>query len=483
MSYIVFLAAVVGVYYIMPLFMRKVLLLAASFAFYAVWNAKYLLLMWAVIGTSWLCGLVISKWPGYKKRAASAALFAVFGLLVVFKYLNFLISSVNRAFGTGLGALDIILPVGISFYIFQAAGYVIDVYRDPSAREKNIINYRLFISFFPQLVAGPIERSKNMLGQLKTKQAFSLENIKHGATLILIGLVQKVVIADRLAVFVTNAFDNYRQAGSLSLLTAAFFFAFQIYCDFNAYSMIAQGSARLMGYRLMTNFNRPYLSQSVAQFWRRWHISLSSWFSDYLYIPLGGSRKGRGRTYINLLIVFLVSGLWHGAAYTFVIWGLINAFYNMTERFFRENKASKSGEKAGDKTSRGVKHAGSGILKAVFTFILIDFSWIFFRAESLGRAAGYIKCIFTNFGPAELSMVSLAFNKGDLILSFLLIFILLVCQIYLEKRHKNTPLEQVVDGWKIPVQAFVYAALFLALVVIGEYGVNYVENPFIYFQF
>ena len=472
LSYIVFLAAVVGVYYLLPLSARKLLLLGASFAFYAAWNAKYLLLMWAVIGITWAGGLLITKWPERKKLALFLSLAGSFSLLIYFKYFNFLINSLNRLFSASFSALDIILPVGISFYVFQAAGYVIDVYRGRTECETNPVNYALFISFFPQLVAGPIERSGNMLGQLKTKQAFSLENIKHGATLILIGLVQKVVIADRLAVFVTNTFDNFSRVSSFSLLTAVFFFAFQIYCDFNAYSMIAQGSARLMGYRLMTNFRRPYLSHSVPEFWRRWHISLSSWFSDYLYIPLGGSRRGKGRTYINLLIVFLVSGLWHGAAFTFIIWGLINGLYNAGQRFLNERGRLK-----------GKESAKKGLAGVIFTFILIDFSWIFFRAESVGRAFGYIKCLFTNFGPAEMSMVSLAFNKGDLILSFRLIFILLACQIYIEKIHPITPLEEVVDSRSVLKQGVIYAVLFLALVVIGEYGVNYVENPFIYFQF
>lgn len=485
-DYIFLLAATVGIYYFLPLKLRRVMLLFGSFAFYAGWNAKYLLLMLAVIFVTYIAAIFIVKYEKYKKAILLTSTVAVFLLLFYFKYLNFAINSINAVFNTQLNLLNIVLPVGISFYIFQSVGYVIDVYRNSEICERNLISYALFISFFPQLVAGPIERSKNMLDQFKIKHKLDLENIKNGRTLVLIGLVQKVVIADRLATFVTNVFDKYQQSSPFTLVVAVIFFAFQVYCDFNAYSMIAIGSAKMLGFKLMRNFNNPYLSRSFAEYWSRWHISLSTWFQDYIFTPFVWSNplkkispkfsKPPMRT--GLLIVFLVSGFWHGANWTYVIWGLIHAFYRIVgatiakpkKKFYKKHKINRN----------------NPLLIAsdvIIVFALNCFTYIFFRANTITHALGYIKCMFVNSVAEPLAIDAFGLGMGDIILSVILIFTIIVSQIVIELKYKDKSIDKIIDEKNAFIQGVVYAGLFLAIVVLGQYGINYVENPFIYFQF
>ena len=485
-QYIIYLSGVTVLYYLLGLRARKFLLLAASFAFYAAWNAKYLLLMLAVIGVTYAaaCGMV--KYPGRKKPIFAVCLASVLALLFYFKYLNFVIETVNALFRSHFALWQILLPVGISFYVFQSLGYVIDVWHDPGACEKSLLNYALFISFFPQLVAGPIERSSNMLAQFNTLQKFRIENIKNGLTLILIGLVEKVVIADRLAVFVSGVFDGYQNAGRLTLALAVVFFAFQVYCDFGAYSLIAIGSARLMGYRLMQNFNHPYLSRSFGEYWSRWHISLSSWFQDYIFTPFvwANPLKRLGRQFakppmrIGLLLVFFVSGLWHGANWTFVVWGLLHAGFRIVEattlkarkRFYKKHPRQKD--------------AGWLALAEVLSvFVLNCVTYVFFRADSLGHAAAYLRQIFVGTSAEILPVEAFGLARGELILSVLLIAGLLLCDITGERRHKNCSADEIIEQKPVIAQGAIYAGLLLLLVVCGTYGANYVENPFIYFQF
>ncbi|MEG0340417.1 MAG: MBOAT family O-acyltransferase, partial [Oscillospiraceae bacterium] len=286
---------------------------------------------------TYFTGILIDK---YSQNKQAKRLMLTFGtmtnlfILVYFKYFNFLIDSINKVFGAEFHFIDVLLPVGISFYTFQAIGYTFDVYREKINAEKNFINYTLFVSFFPQLVAGPIERSVNMLEQFKTKPRFDISNIKNGGTLILYGLFEKIVVSDRLAIFTDGVFDNYEKMSPLFLILGAVFFSVQIYADFSSYTHIARGSAQLMGYNLMRNFDSPYLAVNIRDFWKRWHISLTSWFTDYLYIPLGGSRVSPVRTYFNIAIVFLVSGLWHGASITFIVWGALHAVAQIIFRLY-----------------------------------------------------------------------------------------------------------------------------------------------------
>jgi len=341
LEFLIFLPIVLLVTFVLPKNIRYIWLLIASYYFYMCWNAGYVLLILFSTVITWLGGLGI-EWCKHrdweeakvvkgKKVCVAVGVILNIGILGYFKYTNFLLDNLRSLFATlhiemNIPRADILLPVGISFFTFQALGYLIDVYRDDIYAEKNFLRYALFVSFFPQLVAGPIERSKNLLKQLATPAKYELENIKEGIWIMLYGYFLKVVLADRIAVFVDTVYGAYHQYKGMYLLVASILFAIQIYCDFYGYSVIAQGSARMFGYRLMDNFNAPFFAQSVSELWRRWHISLNSWFRDYLYITLGGNRKGNFRKNINLLIVFFISGLWHGANWTYVVWDCLMYF-------------------------------------------------------------------------------------------------------------------------------------------------------------
>ncbi len=395
-QYLLFLGLNLLVYYLLPRRARNVQLLLASYFFYMCWNPAYALLMLFSTAVTYGCGLLVGNAVWGKRRLwVALSLLLNLGVLFFFKYYNFaagLLSDAVHAAGLGLDVplLDVLLPVGISFYTFQALGYTIDVYRKDVAAEKNFIDYALFISFFPQLVAGPIERSGNILHQLKEYHPFRYENIKTGVYPVLWGLFKKVVIADNMAVLVNNVYNNPQSQGGGAFLLATVAFAFQIYCDFSAYSDIARGSARMLGFRLMENFHCPYFATSIQDFWRRWHISLSSWFKDYLYFPLGGSRKGKARTCLNVMIVFFVSGLWHGAALTFVAWGLLNGLYQVVSKLIDplRQKAMTLLHLSGDNLF--VKG-----FRICFTFFLTCMAWVLFRANSLPDALTAYRAIFS----------------------------------------------------------------------------------------
>lgn len=328
-SFMLFFPIAVAVYYFIPKRTRYLWLLAASYFFYMSWNPQYVVLIFASTVLTYGAARIMARWPLYKKQVMVASLVVNFALLLFFKYFTFLLDNLNHLLALVHISMiqktfDLLLPVGISFYTFQAVGYLIDVYRGEIKAETNFFYYALFVSFFPQLVAGPIERSKNLLPQMRDVadiDVWDYERITQGAVLMLWGYFMKMVIADRAAIFVDRVYDYYWMYGSIECILAAILFSFQIYCDFAGYSMIALGAAQVMGFQLMENFNAPYFSTSVQDFWRRWHISLSAWFRDYLYIPLGGSRLSRSRKYVNLVTTFLVSGLWHGASWNFVFWG------------------------------------------------------------------------------------------------------------------------------------------------------------------
>lgn len=485
-EYIVFLCGVTALYYVLPLTLRKVLLLAASFAFYMAWNAKCILLMIAVILITYLAALLVTQKPQYKKPIMLVGLFSTLTFLFYFKYLDFVIDSINNLFHSSFNLLHIILPVGISFYVFQSIGYLVDVYRNPAACEKSLLNYALFISFFPQLVAGPIERSSNMLAQFNTRQPLKLQNLKLGATTILVGLIQKVVIADRLSVFVGGVFGNYQSASRGALILAVVFFAFQVYCDFNAYSLIAVGSAQLMGYRLMQNFRNPYLARSFGDYWHRWHISLSSWFEDYIFTPFVftnplqklGKHFSQPPLRLGLALVFLASGFWHGANWTFVVWGLLHALF----RIFEASTAKQQRQfLKKHHISRDNPLLCFG--QTVLTFALNCVTYVFFCSDSVGQAVAYLKGVFWGSDFAISPINSFGMATGELILSTLLIVGVMAIQLRNEKRHQNKTIDLIIDEKPIWAQSFLYAALFLLLVTCGTYGANYVQNPFVYFQF
>ncbi|MEY8375132.1 MBOAT family O-acyltransferase [Lachnospiraceae bacterium 56-18] len=327
-QFVIFLPFVILIFYILPAKYRYLGLLIASYYFYMCWNVKYTFLLFMSTFITYMSGILIEKTNKIKMKKVwvTVSFLLNLSILIFFKYFNFILESINVVLDLleiqfKFLEYNIILPVGISFYIFQALSYTMDVYRGEIKAEKNMGKYALFVSFFPQLVAGPIERSKNLLNQINNINKFNYKKIKNGFLLSLWGFFQKIVIADRLAILVNEVYGNYEKYEGFQIFIATVFFAIQIYCDFAGYSNIAIGVAQMMGFQLMQNFKQPYFSKSVAEFWRRWHISLSSWFKDYLYIPLGGNKKGKIRKYMNIMIVFLISGFWHGANWTYILWG------------------------------------------------------------------------------------------------------------------------------------------------------------------
>lgn len=416
-EFLVFFPIVVSVFFIIPKKLRYLWLLVASYYFYMSWQPKYALLIALSTIITYASGILIERYrkqnkPTVMKLCVAGSLISNLGILCLFKYGNFILSNLT-SFASALGItvanrhLDLLLPVGISFYTFQALSYTIDVYRgdtDDGIRvEKNIFKYALFVSFFPQLVAGPIERSKNLLRQIQNIEyipVWNFDRVRDGFFLMIWGLFQKLVIADRASLLVNNVVNHYQKYGFIELLIAMILFAFQIYCDFSGYTNIARGAAQVMGFSLTNNFRQPYLAVNIKDFWRRWHISLTSWFTDYLYIPLGGNRKGTLRKYLNIFIVFSISGLWHGASWNFVVWGVLHGIFlilndikeHLTQ--FKENQVKK--------LSRWKK-----ILSIIATFIIVDFAWIFFISKNLEQAIGIIKQMSTIWKTSRLTKLGL----------------------------------------------------------------------------
>ncbi len=399
LEFAIFLILVFFVYWALPHRFRPLLLMVSSFYFYGRWNPVYLLLIIAMILSSYGC----ARWIGrlkQRKETVKQQKLAVFlnclvclGLLTWFKYINFLIDSFRalmNAFGAGMSdfMIDVLLPVGISFYTFQTISYVIDVYREKLEPEKDIVRYAAFISFFPQLVAGPIERSTNLLPQLKEEKHFDYDEAVYGMRLMAWGFYKKLVIADVLVVYVDRVYGELHSHTGVDLLITSFFFMIMIYCDFSGYSDIAIGTARLFGIKLMKNFNSPFLSHSNEEMWRRWHISLSTWFRDYVYIPLGGNRKGRIRKYINIVVTFFLSGLWHGAAWHFVVWGTMQGVVQVFEDIGRKTLTTLK------------KNRIFFVCSVIFTTVFFQVSVVFFRAPSVSDAFYLLWHMFDGFGSA-----------------------------------------------------------------------------------
>ncbi len=475
-KFLIFFTVICFGYFLLNKKLKIYWLLLGSYFFYMSWNPKYALLMLFSTFITYLSGILISKTKSKKTKKLWVGLSLVINLLilVIFKYYTFLIDNINNILSrfnlfTLPNTLNLLLPVGISFYTFQALSYTIDVYRDDVKVEKNFARYALFVSFFPQLVAGPIEKSKDLLKQFNVEHKFDWFNFKNGLILMGIGFFYKLVLADRAALCVNQVYNNlgsYTNGGGLYLIIATVLFAFQIYFDFNAYSIIAKGSAKVLGYELTTNFNKPYFSTSIKEFWRRWHISLSSWFKEYLYFPLGGSRKGFWRTQLNLLIVFLVSGLWHGAAWTFVIWGLIHGLYQVVENIFR--KVTKKEES---------KNKFIKLIKMIFTFALVNFAWIFFRANTIQDAFFVIGNLFKFGMPINKTLLGL-----DLSNLVVLVFTLFITFL-LEAISTKTNLQNWLNKRNIVFRWAVYYIIIFSIIIFGIYGPGYSSQEFIYFQF
>ncbi|MCX6215460.1 MBOAT family O-acyltransferase [Spirosoma sp.] len=484
---------------------RWILLLVASCYFYMVFQPAYILILFLTIVIDYMAGIWIEKATGKSRRwLLILSLISNLGILAFFKYLGFFTENisllfeklsmpgvaesvteqVNRVFvkvlhvfgQSGISSYKdnmSILPIGLSFHTFQAMSYTIEVYRGNQKAERHFGIYALYVMFYPQLVAGPIERPQNVLWQFHDYFKYDVEKVKAGLMQMAFGLFKKLVIADRLAILVDHAYADPAQQNGLTLLMATFFYTFQIYCDFSGYSDVAIGAARVMGFTLMDNFKTPYIAQSISEFWRRWHISLSTWFRDYLYIPLGGNRKGEVRQYINMLIVFLASGLWHGPNWTYVIWGGLNGLYQILA-VLRDKLLAKMGfsrtppslvtSPVQDKESR--KSPVRVVINVLITFTLIMLTWVFFRARNLADAFLILKRIPT----ASLNdTIDSPLNSVEMWFSiFLIVFLLLKEQFYLT----------------IPTRSTIRFVILFGLTTFVTYlfGV-FSSNQFIYFQF
>ena len=449
--------------------LRNVFLILVSYFFYGWWDWRFLSLIMISSAVDFYVGQKLSTVEEKRTRKKWLYLSVIvnLGFLGFFKYYNFFVDSFINSFSV-IGVdfdpsrLNIILPVGISFYTFQTLSYTFDVYYKKIQATKDVFAFFAFVSFFPQLVAGPIERAKDLLPQFLKKQEIDYASLKSGLLLIAFGLFKKIVIADRLAIFVNGAYGDVGNLGGLASIFAVIFFAFQLYLDFSAYSDIAIGSARMLGFKLSTNFNRPYLSSSFSDFWKRWHISLSSWFKDYVYIPLGGNRGGKSKHIKNIIIVFALSGLWHGASWNFVIWGLLNGLFILVFDRFLRNK-------------------DNNLYKRVLTSLFISSLWalslIFFRSQSLADTWQMFSNLFAsnkhdiyNYGLGELEFVFTI----KLLMAYMLFEIGLekYDNIYIWFNKRN-----------LFIRWAVYISLTAFIILFGSYGVGLNDNSFIYFQF
>ncbi len=486
-SYLIFFPIVTLIYFAVPHRWRYLWLFAVSYYFYMCWNATYALLMGLSTVLTYLSGLLLARsgaLPDAKKAARQKkwwvflSFFLNLAILFFFKYFHFALDSINAA-AAALGlaqvraSFDVLLPVGISFYTFQALSYTMDVYRGELKPERNLIKYALFVSFFPQLVAGPIERSPNLMRQFDEVHVFDYARIRHGMLRMLWGFFLKMMIADRIALIVNPVFDGYAQHTGFQLLLATVLFAFQVYCDFAGYTEIAIGSAQVMGFTLMENFRQPYFATSIQDFWRRWHISLSTWFRDYLYYPLGGSRCSRVKRYRNILIVFLVSGLWHGASWNYIIWGGLHGAFQIVGDLLRPAKRRWFGR----------AHWGGVALRwaqIAITFVLVDFAWIFFRVQDFHASLAIVSAIgreawSTMSLPGLLALMS----RRDLVVGAVALALLWIKDAVASRRDPY----DLLTARPVWLRWALYVGLTLAILAFGIYGTEYAQTDFIYFQF
>ncbi len=473
LQFALFFPTVVLLYFLLPQRFRLFLLLPASYYFYMSWRPEYVVLIMLSTATAYWTGAAIDKTSDISKRKRYVVLSLVInlGILITFKYFNFFNGSIrnlfqNLGFTYRVPDLKFLLPVGISFYTFQVLSYTIDVYRGHTRHEKNPGVLALYVSFFPQLVAGPIERSNRLLPQFFRNVSFDAARVSSGLRLMLWGFFKKILIADRLSVLVDQVYNNAGAYSGGSLIIATYSFAFQIYCDFSGYSDIAIGAARVLGFDLMRNFRRPYFSRSVREFWTRWHISLSTWFRDYVYIPLGGGRVGTAGLYRNLAVVFLLSGLWHGAAWTFLIWGALHAVLIIGSQITKPFRR-RAGHALGLDRSPMVAH----VLSVLITFHLVTFAWIFFRANSLPDAFHIVRNVFSGWR-----------GRGDLGLDRIQLTIAIVAIVVMEMvqgLQANGVLNRLREKSPVVVRWAVYLLVVLALLNLR----TPVRSPFIYFQF
>ncbi len=496
LEFFVFFPIVTIVYGIIPAKWRKLWLFFASYFFYMCWNPYYIVLIVFSTIVTYIGGLLIEKAKDNSKnnsqsveKSNTAKIILIItccinlALLVFFKYTPWFVEIVSSIIGrTVTMPIFFALPVGISFYTFQALGYTADVYNGKIKAEKNFATYALFVSFFPQLVAGPIERTGNLLTQIQKLESIKFWNYKRitsGLVIMLWGFFLKLVIADRVAMFVDPVFEDYAVFGTTELLLAGIGFALQVYCDFASYSVIAMGAAKVLGIGLMENFNTPFFAQSVTEFWTRWHMSLCGWFRDYVYIPLGGSRCGKLKHYRNLMVVFILSGFWHGANWTYVVWGGLNGLLQIIEK-----ELKPLGDRLVDKFSINVKAFSHRFWKTLITDFLFVITVIIFRAENIKEAFIYLGRMFTSFNPWVLfdgSIYNVGLDRTEM--NILIVACVVLFFVSYVKYTKGMLIDTALESQGILFRWCAIIALFIFVVIYGVYGPGFNSAAFIYFQF
>jgi alginate O-acetyltransferase complex protein AlgI len=473
LSFLFFFALVFLVYWRVPQKLQWLWLLITSYFFYSSWRPAYAGVIFLTTLITYLASLGMEKIPQRKKLILVMAVLADLGILFVFKYLNFFNLSINQVFssfaiGVQLPVFEWLLPLGISFYTFQTVGYLVDVYRGHLKAEKNLGVMALFVLFFPKLIAGPIERGKHLLTQLRQGHSFEYQRTVSGMKLFAFGLFKKVVVADNLAIIVNRVFEALPEYKGLSLILTMILYSWQIYADFSGYTDMARGVARMLGYDLLENFNTPYLATSIGDFWRRWHMSLSSWLKDYLYIPLGGNRKGLIRTCINYLIVFTVCGIWHGAAWNFIIWGVFHGLF-------------VAGEKVASSLTKG-KFLVPRFISIIYTYTVVCVSWVFFRATTLGDAfyilrnsvVGVKNFVLPNYIWATISKLFVT-NRLEMAIGLFCLGAIVTLELVSAYR----PIGKLISNQKPVVRFSLYTAVVVLIVLFRNVGVT----EFIYVQF
>ena len=473
-EFLLFFPIVTIVYFLLPHKFRWLHLLLASCIFYMYFIPVYIFILFFTIGIDYTAGIMIENADRSKKKFfLIISIISNVGVLAIFKYYNFFTGNVNALLYSlnihthFIPYLDIILPIGLSFHTFQAMSYTIEVYRGNQPAERHLGIYALYVMFYPQLVAGPIERPQNLIHQFREKHQFDGQQLLDGLRLMLWGFFKKLVIADRLSQYVDIVYRNPNDFHYLNLIIATLFFSIQIYCDFSGYSDIAIGAAKTMGFHLMTNFNRPYFSKNIQEFWKRWHISLSSWFKDYLYISLGGNRLGVKRMYLNVALVFLISGLWHGANWTYIIWGAIHTIFMITFLLYHQYSKVKF-----------PKTRMANIISIICTFFLVTFAWIFFRANTIHDAFAIVNNIFSLHQSRPFQWVIMdAGNLAEFGLTSIVIGSLMTIIMFYVEKILPPRLQSLNDK---PVINIAFCTFFLSLVILlGIFS----KQSFIYFQF
>ena len=477
-EFLIFFPITLLLYFLLPKKWSRYSLLMMSLIFYLAWNVKLVFLILFTTAVSYFSAIIMEKTAkkSVKKLCLVATLLSCLGVLFFFKYYNFVAGSVGWALGAMTGntydfTLNLVLPVGISFYTFQTLSYVIDVYRGKEPVERDFTLFALYVTFFPQLVAGPIERPGNLIPQLRDKHPLTAENARVGLQKMAVGFFKKIVVADLFANYVNSVFNSAADATGWGVAIGSLMFTVQIYCDFSGYTDIAIGCARIMGIRLMKNFDRPFTAQSIKEFWARWHISLSTWFRDYIYFPMGGSRCSKARHMFNIFVVFLISGLWHGANWTFLIWGLLHALFRIVGELTEKPREALWAKMKIDTDALWFR-----AIRRIFTFLLVSFAFIFFRANSVSDLGVLLGKLFTGWGSLGGTLSSMGLGVSAAIVAVLSVVIMTELDVITSNESAElsaAPSRKTTLVWTVWAVAFAW----IMLLSVGG------ASTFIYFQF